>query len=145
MIFCCLFVCLFHNLWHMIIAFCITQSLFLWLPYQCFTTHDEVIKWKHFPHYWTFVRGIHRSVVEFPSQRPVMQNFDVFFDLRLNKCLRKQSWCWWFEMPSSWLWCHCNLWYRVYQCHVELCTCIFISGGTELMVTMASSGAANDG
>ena len=24
-------------------------------------THDDVIKWKHFPRYWTFVRGIHRS------------------------------------------------------------------------------------
>ena len=23
--------------------------------------HDDVIKWKHFPHYWPFVRGIHRS------------------------------------------------------------------------------------
>ena len=29
---------------------------------------------------------------EFPSQRPVMQTLDVFFDLRLNKCLSKQSW-----------------------------------------------------
>ena len=23
--------------------------------------HDDVIKWKHFPHYWPFMRGIHRS------------------------------------------------------------------------------------
>ena len=23
-------------------------------------THDDVIKWKHFPRYWPFVRGIHR-------------------------------------------------------------------------------------
>ena len=23
--------------------------------------HDDVIKWKHFPRYWSFVRGIHRS------------------------------------------------------------------------------------
>ena len=22
--------------------------------------HDDVIKWKHFPCYWSFVRGIHR-------------------------------------------------------------------------------------
>ena len=27
----------------------------------------------------------------FPSQRPVTRNFDVFFDLRLNKRLSKQS------------------------------------------------------
>ena len=27
------------------------------------TQHDDVIKWKHFPRYWPFVRGIHRSPV----------------------------------------------------------------------------------
>ena len=26
-------------------------------------SHDDVIKWKHFPCYWPFVRGIHRSPV----------------------------------------------------------------------------------
>ena len=25
--------------------------------------HEDVIKWKHFPRYWPFVRGIHRSPV----------------------------------------------------------------------------------
>ena len=35
---------------------------------------------------------------EFPAQRPVTRSFDVFFDLHLNKRLRKQSWGWWFEM-----------------------------------------------
>ena len=45
---------------------------------------------------------------EFPSQRPMTRSFDVFFDLRLNKQLRKQSWGWWFETPSSSLWRHCN-------------------------------------
>ena len=28
--------------------------------------HDDVIKWKHFPRYWPFVRGIHRSPVKSP-------------------------------------------------------------------------------
>ena len=28
--------------------------------------HDDVIKWKHFPRYWPFVRGIHRSLVNSP-------------------------------------------------------------------------------
>ena len=45
---------------------------------------------------------------EFPAQRPVTRCFDVFFDLRLNKRLSKQSWGWWFETPSCPLWCHCN-------------------------------------
>ena len=45
---------------------------------------------------------------EFPAQRPVMRSFDVFFDLRQNKQLRKQSWGWWSKMPSSSLWRHRN-------------------------------------
>ena len=44
---------------------------------------------------------------EFPTQRPVTQSFDVFFDLCLNK-QSKQRWGWWFEMSSRSLWCHCN-------------------------------------
>ena len=47
---------------------------------------------------------------EFLSQRPVTRRFYVFFDLRLNKWLSKQSRCQWFEMPLHWLWCHCNDW-----------------------------------
>ena len=26
--------------------------------------HDDVIKWKHFPRYWPFVRGISRTAVD---------------------------------------------------------------------------------
>ena len=65
----------------------------------------DVIKCKHFPRYWPFVRGIHRWLLpvcagnspvigEFPAQRPVTRSFDVFFDLRLNKRLSKQSRGW---------------------------------------------------
>ena len=32
---------------------------------------------------------------EFPTQRPVTRSFDVYFDLRPNKRLSKQSWGWW--------------------------------------------------
>ena len=82
------------------------------------------------PRYWIFVSGIHRWIPSqrvggiltssngnifrvtghlkgnspvtdgFPSQRPVARSFDVFFDLRLNKRLSKQSWAWWFETQS---------------------------------------------
>ena len=31
-------------------------------------TYDDVIKWKHFPRYWPFVRGIHRSPVNSPHK-----------------------------------------------------------------------------
>ena len=35
---------------------------------QCRTSHDDVIKWKHFPDNWLFVRGIHRSPVNSPHK-----------------------------------------------------------------------------
>ena len=53
--------------------------------------HDDVIKWKHIPRYWPFVRGIHRPPVNFPQKG---QWRGVFFNLRLNKGLCKQSWSW---------------------------------------------------
>ena len=31
-------------------------------------THDDVIKWTHFPRYWPFVWGIHRPPVNFPHK-----------------------------------------------------------------------------
>ena len=43
---------------------------------------------------------------KFPVQRPMTRSVDVFVDLRLNKRLSKQSWGWWFEMPSRSLWRH---------------------------------------
>ena len=52
--------------------------------------------------------GEFTSPDEFPTQRPVIRSFDVFFDLRLNKQLSKQPWSWWFEMPSWSLWRQCN-------------------------------------
>ena len=48
---------------------------------------------------------------EFPSQRPVKRSFDVSFDLRLNKRLRKQSWGWRFETLLLPLWRHCNVYW----------------------------------
>ena len=56
--------------------------------------------------YWPFVRGLHRSPVESPSQRPVTRNLGVFIDVRLNKGLNKQSRCWWFETTRRSLWRH---------------------------------------
>ena len=46
---------------------------------------------------------------EFPSQRPLKQNFDVFVDLRLNKQLSKPSRRRWFETPLHSLWRLCNV------------------------------------
>ena len=42
--------------------------------------------------------GYSQAPGEFPAQRPVTRNFDVFFDLHPNKLLSsKQWWGWWFE------------------------------------------------
>ena len=46
-----------------------------------------------------FVRGNYRWA----------QSFVLFFELRLNKQLSKQSRRWWFETPSRSLWHHCNV------------------------------------
>ena len=43
------------------------------------------------------------------GQRPVTWCFDVFFDLRLNKRLSKQSWGWLFETLSHPLWRNSNV------------------------------------
>ena len=69
-------------------------------------THDDVIKWKHFPRNWPFVRGIHRSrwIPHTKTQRPVTRSFYVFFDLRLNKRLSKKPRGWWLETLSCSLW-----------------------------------------
>ena len=38
--------------------------------FQCawYHNHDGVIKWTHFPRYWSFVRGIRRSLVDSPHK-----------------------------------------------------------------------------
>ena len=39
-----------------------------WLLSRHRMYHDDVIKWKHFPRYWPFVRGIHRWPVNSPHK-----------------------------------------------------------------------------
>ena len=77
-----------------------------WL-YNHSKSYDDVIKWKHFPRYWPFVRGIHRSSVNSPhkGQWPGALMFSLI--CALNKRLSKQWWDRWFETPSCPLWRHC--------------------------------------
>ena len=35
---------------------------------KSYVIDDDVIKWNHFPRYWPFVRGIHRSPVNYPHK-----------------------------------------------------------------------------
>ena len=47
--------------WHNIQYYCETVD-------RRMTNHNDVIKWKRFPRYWPFVRGIHRSQVNSPHK-----------------------------------------------------------------------------
>ena len=79
---------------------------------------------------------------EFPTQRPVTRSFDVFFDLRLNKRLSKQSWGWRFETPSRSLWRNCNDYCQLDIESVWLCVLniIWITRQAEVNLAVISSG-----
>ena len=69
---------------------------------------------------------------EFPAQRPVTRSSDVFFDLRLNKRLSKQSRGWWFETPSRSLWRHSNArWHWVIVVHAKSFTLCSANGSLD--------------
>ena len=92
----------------------------IWGKLMCYngTQHLRKTSWCHqmktFSALQAFCAGNSPVTGELPAQRPVVQSFDVFFDLHLNKWLSKQSWGWWFEMPSCSLWRHCNEWSKTY-------------------------------
>ena len=73
---------------------------------------------------------------EFPSQRPVTQSFDVFFELCLNKRLSKLSTRRWFETPSRSLWHHCNepMFIR-YHRHPTRCN--FTENGHSMLIKLS--------
>ena len=54
--------------------------------------YDYVIKWKHFPSYWPFVRGIHRSLVNSPHTQSQWRGalmfslICVWINGRVNSC-----------------------------------------------------------
>ena len=58
---------------------CIDEIPAIWMTYL----HDDVIKGKHFPRYWPFVRWL-------PHTKASDAELWCFFDLRLNKRLSKQ-------------------------------------------------------
>ena len=108
-----------HTINALVIMWFITQKPYPWIePHMIITelvfttqrpaasysrntygSHDDVIKWKHFPRNWPFVRGIHRSRW-----------------LPHSKASDAELWCFlwsppewrWFETPLHSLWRHCN-------------------------------------
>ena len=59
----------FHYTWRVLqMSFRgVVNSRIVW-PICSVSCHDDVIKWKHFPRYWPFVRVIHRSPVNSPHK-----------------------------------------------------------------------------
>ena len=86
-------------------------NFFLKVPDISFSPANCTL-WRHrvetFSTLLAFCTGNSPVTGEFPAQRPVSRSFDVFFDLRLNKQLSKQSRRRWFETQSRSLWRHCN-------------------------------------
>ena len=64
---------------------------------------DDVIKWKHFPRYWSIVRGIHHPPVNYPHKG------------QWRGALMFSLFCGWtYDMPVIWapphsLWRHCSV------------------------------------
>ena len=80
------------------------------------SVHDDVIKWTHF-RVTDPLCGDYTGHRWIPPRKPVTLNFYVFFDLRLNKRLSKQSSHRWFEAPSHSLWRFCHVHIRcMYSC-----------------------------
>ena len=65
------------------------------------TLHDDVIKWKHFPRYWSFLRGIHQWPVNSPHNGQwhgaLMFSLICTWKKRWSKPPRRR----WFEAPSQ--------------------------------------------
>ena len=114
-----------------------------------YKNHDDVIKWKHFPRYWPFVRGIHRSPVNSPNKGQWRGALIFTLISALNKRLNNQSWGWWFETPSHthydvivmwlqimWLWCNVPI---LCQSHVCLYYCKMVAYCSGFSV-LATSG-----
>ena len=77
----------------------------------------------------------------FPSQRPMTRSFDVFFGLRLNKRLSKQSRIRWYGTPSRLLWRHCNgylnkFWLIVYKSLGDTSQCIFHGNASTTFIAL---------
>ena len=59
-----------HIMPHLLKPCCVQYHVFIVVIFKCKNdeTHDDVIKWKHFPRNWPFVQGIHRSPVNSPHK-----------------------------------------------------------------------------
>ena len=76
--------------------------------------HDDVIKWKHFPRNWPFVRGIHRSPVNSPHKASDAELWCLLWSVPEQTVEQKQLSRRGFEMSSR------SFWHTV-MIHVFVC------------------------
>ena len=114
------------------VSFCLSC---LHLKYQSLLDGDGWLSWwRHqmeiFSALLAICAGNSPVTGEFPTQRLVTRSFDVYFDLRPNERLSKQSWGWWFETLSRSLWRHRNdsILYVLVYCKI----CTFITAQFQL-------------
>ena len=102
------------TLWHSGSDFHLPMSLWCITAFLIILTPQMAYAWWHhqMETFYAFLRlceGNPLVTGGFPSQMPVTQSIDVFFDLHLDKLLSKQSRHQWFEMPLHSLWFHHNV------------------------------------
>ena len=79
--------------------------------------HDDIIKWKHFPHYWPFVMN---SPVNSPHKGQWREALMFSLICAWTNGLVNNRKRWWFEMPSCSLWRHCNGNFLMMSCHYQM-------------------------
>ena len=90
----------------------------------CFTVFLSVSNrkysswWRHQMETFSALPALCEGNSPVTAQRPVTRSLDVFFDLRPNKRLSKQSWGWWFETPSRPLCRHCNVMWEIWRASI---------------------------
>ena len=80
------------------------NAICAWLVHMSMSWHGDTF------HITGTLAGEPLIMVDSLHRWPSMPSFVVFFDVSLNKLLRKQPSCWWFYVPwSSYIKHHCNV------------------------------------
>ena len=79
----------------------LTTEIYSWSEWKRRNSyHDNVVAWKCFMQYWSFMRGC--SFTDgFSRKGPIMRGFGVVFVASLSKLLNRQSSYRWFEMTCN--------------------------------------------
>ena len=94
-------------------AFPWQETSVFWLKFHSSLFHDSVSIWRHFPHYWHFMKGIYWSPVDFLLKGTAMPSFDISLMIALTNCLTNTEVKWlviWDDIHMTY--CNANSWWR---------------------------------